>query len=57
MTLLQKVFTDFSPSKKPPTRRKGLIINPFHSFLSGLLESFYAMKYAMERDAEQEARE
>ena len=30
---------DFSPSKKPPTRRKGLMINPFHSFLSGLLDS------------------
>ena len=33
------MFADFSPTSKPPTRRKGLTINPFPSNKSGLLDS------------------
>ena len=33
------MFADFSPTSKPPTRRKGLTINPFSSNRSGLGDS------------------
>ena len=32
------MFADFSPTSKPPTRRKGLTINPLSLNKSGLLE-------------------
>ena len=33
------MFADFSPTSKPPTRRKGLTINPLSLNKSGLLDS------------------
>ena len=32
------MFADFSPTSKPPTRRKGLTINPLSLNKSGLLD-------------------